>query len=147
MKEIWLLSLEDNKFLAFTDEQKALEQKRIFEQKGEEDISFGVHYIDDDSAKEVFIVPLRDYCINPGECHVSVYDNVNEAREIIQYYLEDLKGEGVHFNSEGKVADISRDIACGEMVLTPEGDGSFIDVNVEAFKSLNVSIKKIPVID
>lgn len=147
MKKIWLLSLEDNKFLAFIDEKKALEQKRIFKQKGKEDISFGVHYIDNDSTKEVFVVPLQDYCFNFGECNVSIYDDMNKARDVIQHYLEYLKGEGVYFNSEGEIADISRDIACGKIALTPDGDGSFIDVHVEAFKSLNVSIKKIPVIN
>ena len=142
MKKIWLLSLGDNKkFLAFASEQKA---KKILKRKN---ISLGVHYIDNDSAKEVFVVPLQDYCFNSGECNVSIYDDMNKAREIIQHYLEYLKEEGVYFNSEGEVADISRDIACGKIALTPDGDGSFIDVHVEAFKSLNVSIKKIPVIN
>ena len=142
MKKIWLLSLEDNKkFLAFADEQKA---KKILKRKN---ISLGVHYIDNDSAKEVFVVPLQDYCFNSGECNVSIYDDMNKAREIIQHYLDYLKEEGVYFNSEGEVADISRDIACGKIALTPDGDGSFIDVHVEAFKSLNISIKKIPVIN
>lgn len=148
MKDIWMLTATNNisgekKFFCFTDSLKALE-KSLSMIRDNYSTEIQLHEVDD--VKELFVVSLQDYYINPGECHDTIYDNADEPKEIIQYYLKDLKEEGIVFSPNGQVDSISKDIACGEMKLLPEGDGSFIKINVEAFKSLNVSITKIPVL-